>query len=528
MKTAANLHEKILFLEDQINDKNKKIEERNKSIEEKNKIIEGKNQYILQLEALIKQQHQKRFAPASEKSPQLELNLFDEAEAIEEAQKKDENNDNDDQNTIVVPSHQRRQKNRVSIPADLPREEIIYDLNESEKICPHDGTALQLIGSEDHEQLDIIPAQIKVIRHKRLKYACPCCKGHVATAKKDPQPIEKSIASPGLLAFVATQKYCDALPLYRQSQIFDRIGIHLDRTNLANWMIKSGQLIQPLINLLHDQLLEQPVVHMDETRLQVLNEPGKTPQSHSYLWLMASFGKQPITLYHYQPTRSQTVPHQLLSPSIKALMVDGYSGYQLACQQHNIQRLGCWAHARRKFVEAQKLQPKGKTGKPNQALAFIQKLYLIEKKTKADPPDKRLEIRQQQAKPIIDKLQQWLQKSLPQTPPKTALGKALQYLHNQWHCLTAYLNDGSYPMDNNLAENAIRPFVIGRKNWLFANSTAGATASANLYSLIQTAKANQLNPYEYLRHVFTALPKAQTLSDIEQCLPWKVANKIPQ
>jgi transposase len=285
-------------------------------------------------------------------------------------------------------------------------------------------------------------------------------------------------------------------------------------------MIKSGELVQPLINLLQDQLLERSLVHMDETTVQVLNEPGKTAQSKSYMWLMASFTDKPITVFRYDPSRSQAVPTQWLTAEVNTLIVDGYKGYDSACKDYSIQRLGCWAHARRKFVDAQKLQPKGKTGKADQAIAFIQKLYLIEKQIKDDPPDQRYIIRQQQAKPIIDKIKDWLDKSLLHVPPKTALGTALQYLHNQWDRLIGYLDDGTYPIDNNLAENAIRPFAVGRKNWLFANSQAGAKASANLYSLIQTAKANDLNPYEYLKQIFIALPNATTVEDIEKLLPW--------
>ena len=326
------------------------------------------------------------------------------------------------------------------------------------------------------------------------------------------------------MAFIATQKYCDALPLYRQSEMFKRIGIGLDRSNLANWMIKSGELIQPLINLLHDQLLDRPLVQMDETTLQVLKEPGKTAQSKSYLCLMASFTQQPIMLFQYNPTRSQQVPLSLLDSSVNALMVDGYEWYQKACNDYQIKRLGCWAHARRYFMEAKKIQPKGKTGKADQALAWIQQLYRIEKQIKDDPPDQRYLIRQQQANPIVDNLKKWLDKSLLHVLPKTVLGKALTYLHNQWERLIAYLDNGSYPIDNNLAENAIRPFAVGRRNWLFANSQAGAKASANLYSLIQTAKANGFNPYEYLKHIFTALPNAQSVKDIEKCLPWNLAE----
>ena len=497
---AQTLQEKITVLE--------------KEIDNKNYILEQKNHYILQLEEALKQQRQQQFGASSEKTSPDQLGLFNEAEAIEVETAAEEA-------TITVPSHTRKRKPRVSIPADLPREDIIHDIPDSEKVCPHDGTELKCIGSDDHEQLDIIPAQIKVIRHKRLKYACPCCDQHIVTADKPKQPIEKSIASSGLLAFVATQKYCDALPLYRQSDIFNRLGIDLDRSNLANWMIKCGELIQPLINLLQEQLRERPLVHMDETTLQVLKEPDKLPQSKSYLWLMASFAEKPITLFHYDPRRSQQVPIDLLDTTVNTLMVDGYEWYQKACDDYHIKRLGCWAHARRKFMDAKKIQPKGKTGKADQALAWIQKLYLIEKQIKDAPPDQRYSARQQQAKPIIDDIKTWLDKSLLHVPPKTALGKALQYLHNQWERLIGYLDDGAYPIDNNVAENAIRPFAVGRKNWLFANSQAGAKASANLYSLIQTAKANGLNPYEYLKTVFKGLPNAESVEDIENLLPWK-------
>ena len=507
MQTAQQLQEKISILEIEIDDKNN--------------ILEEKNHYILQLEDALRQQRQKTFGTSSEKISVDQLGLFNEAEAIaEEAQ--DEEDTVDD--SVTVQSHTRHKKPRVSIPADLPREDIIHDLPDDEKICPHDGTQLRCIGSDDHEQLDIIPAQVKVIRHKRLKYACPCCEQHIATARKPKQAIEKSIASPGLLALVATQKYCDALPLYRQREMFKRLGIELDRSNLANWMIRCGELIQPLINLLQDQLLSRSLVHMDETTLQVLKEPGKSPQSKSYLWLMASFTDQPITLFHYHPNRSQQVPVDLLNSSVNTLMIDGYEWYQKACDDYTIKRLGCWAHARRKFMDAKKIQPRGKTGKSDQALAFIQKRYLIEKQIKDEPPDRRYQVRQQQAKPIIDKIDQWRQKSLPHVPPKTALGKALTYLHNQWDRLIGYLDDGHYPIDNNLAENAIRPFAIGRKNWLFANSPAGAKASANLYSLIQTAKANNLNPYEYLKQVFTQLPNTHTIEEIEALLPWAITQ----
>ena len=243
------------------------------------------------------------------------------------------------------------------------------------------------------------------------------------------------------------------------------------------------------------------------------------------MWLLASFTEHPIIAFHYDPTRQHEVPKRLLDQNVSTMMVDGYEGYQQACDEYDITRLGCWAHARRKFVDAQKIQPKGKTGKADQAIAFIQTLYRIEKKIKDLSVEERDCIRQQEVKPIIDKIQQWLQKSLSTTPPKSKIGEALTYLNNQWSRLVRYLEDGAYPIDNNLAENAIRPFTVGCRNRLFTNSQAGAKASANLYSLVETAKANGLNPYDYLNVVFVRLPNANNIDDIEKLLPWRVTLK---
>jgi len=494
-----------------------KIDDLKRQLVVKDKQLVEKNNRISLLEDLIKQFQQKLYSPSSEKGSANQLSIFNEAEADEDCV-----DDAETATHTTVAAHQRSTRKRLTLPADLPLEEIIYDIPEQEKVCPHDGSPLKAIGSEDHKQLDIIPAQLKVLLHRRLKYACPYCNQHMVTANKPKQVIEKSIASPGLLATVATQKYCDALPLYRQCEIFKRLGIELDRTNLANWMIRCGELVQPLINLLNEHICAQPVVHLDETTNQVLNEPGKTAQSKSYMWVAAAYGQQPAIIFRYDATRSERVPLDMLDSTVGTIMVDGYAGYGKACTTYNITRLGCWAHARRKFVEAKQVQPKGKTGKADVALSLIQKLYSIEKTTKDLPPDQRQRIRQQQANPIIDKLRQWLEKSLLTVPPKTALGKGLTYLHNQWECLVRYLEAGHYPIDNNKAENSIRPFAIGRKNWLFANSQAGAKASANLYSLIETAKLNQLNPLEYFKTIFTQLPNAESVGDIEALLPWNI------
>ena len=517
MTSAANLQNEIILLREQLAaEKYKNKIEQQKTELEKNKVAERDAQ-IAVLNEQLKYFLKKRFAPSSEKSTPDQLGLFNEAE-----ESVTEDVETEAEHTATVKSHTRKHKPRVSIPDSFPREDIIHDLPDAEKVCPHDGSPLKNIGSEDHEQLDIIPAKIRVIRHKRLKYACPCCDKHIVTADKPKQPIEKSIASPGLLACIAVQKYADALPLYRQSEMFKRIGIELDRTNMANWMVKCGTLVQPLVNLLIDHLHQQACIHMDETTLQVLEEPGKSAQSRSYMWVMTHTGAQAACVFHYADNRGQRVPLELLSADNTAIMVDGYEWYQKACDDYNITRLGCWAHARRKFREAQDQQKKGKAGKADQALTYIQKLYTLEKALRDKPPDERYRARQSQAKPILEKLKTWADNSLQTVAPKTKIGVALVYLHNQWDRLAAYVEDGNYPIDNNAAERAIRPFAIGRKNWMFSKSQAGAKASANLYSLLETAKLNELNIYDYLQHVFKELPNAKTVEKIETMLPWNV------
>lgn len=519
--TEQNQHE-IGFLLEQNSALKTTIDSFKTSIDSLTETISHQKQYILQLEEFIRHGRRQQFGASSEQMSDLHPSLFDEPEdaSAEAAVGVDEIPEAEAEGE-AKPA--RKPRKSVRIPPELPRVEIIHDVPDAQKVCPHDGTALKHIDSEIHEQLDIIPAQVQVLRHIRYTYACPCCEQHLVTAQKPKQPIEKSIASPRLLATIATQKYVDGMPLYRQEQAFARIGLELDRTTQANWMMKCGALIQPLINLIHEQMLEEPVLHMDETRVQVLDEPGKSPQSQSYMWVMRSVDR-PAVLFHYAPTRNAEIPKHLLADFSGALMVDGYEGYHAVCTAQSITRLGCWAHVRRGFVDAKKAYGPGKTGKADEALVHIQALYRIEHKAKDKPPEERLALRQEHSTGVIVKLKQWLDKNTGQIAPKSLLGKAMYYLNHQWPHLTHFLEDGHFPIDNNPAENAIRPFVIGRKNWLFSASQRGADASANLYSLIETAKANGIEPHAYLTHVFTELPNANTLQDIEALLPWAVKD----
>jgi len=458
----------------------------------------------------------KRYAASSEKVSPDQIRLFNEAEADSEAAA---TRDMDDE-VVVVPAHQRRKRGRKPLPEHLPRVDVVYELPESERRCDRDGQLLAEIGEVICEQLDIIPAKIRVLRHIRKKYACSCGEC-IKTAALPAQPIPKSLASPGLLAHITVSKYADALPLYRQETILQRIGVDIPRATLANWMIQAGTLIQPLINLLQERLVDYDIVQMDETVVQVLKEAGRSAQSKSYLWLQRGGPpEQPVVLYHYDPGRGAGVAKRLLAGFKGYLQTDGYDGYNEAVAVGDLTHVGCMAHARRKFNEAVKAQGSNKqSGRAHRGLALIQKLYRIEKQARDLTPEGRHDHRQLHARPLLSELRRWLDAALPQVPPTSATGKALNYLNNEWDRLIRYLDDGRLEIDNNAAENAIRPFVVGRKNWLFSDSVKGVKASANLYSLIETAKANGLEPYAYLRYLFTELPKADTVAAIEALLP---------
>ena len=479
---------------------------------------------------------QKQFGPSSEKLSKDQLKIFNESELLSEPEEEETSPDGStmDDSGPSDPGRPRRKKGRRPLPPSLPRRDVIHDLEPDEKICPHDGHELQRIGEEVSEQLEFVPSKVEVIRNIRLKYACPHCEECVRTSPLPPQPIPKSMAAPGLLAQIAVSKYCDALPLYRQSTIFERVGIDLSRTTMANWMIHLGNLVQPVINLLRDELLEGRIVQCDETRCQVLKEPGKAAQTQSYFWAQRGGSAEiPIILFDYDRSRSSEVPKRLLEDFEGFLQTDGYRGYDAVVVESRglIIRVGCMAHVRRKFDEAIKAQSGGKKSlkekrgvtKAHQGLAFVQKLYRIETRIRGQSAEVRRSVRQEEAVPILAAMKRWLDEAKDQLPPRSLTGMAIGYTLHQWESLNVYVRDGQLEIDNNGVENAIRPFVLGRKNWLFADTVRGAEASANLYSLIETAKANGLEPYRYLRHLFAELPKATTVERIEQLLPtrWK-------
>jgi transposase len=493
-------------------------------LDEKSSLIDAQAEELRTLREYIRLLKHQRFGRKSEQANDAQIWLFNEAEAtVPEADPGEEADD-----SVFVEGHTRKKRGRKPLPDWIPRVEILHDLPDEEKVCGEDGTALERIGEEVSEQLEFIPAKLRVLRHVRPKYACPTCRTGIHTAPLPPQPIPKSLASPTLLAHVAVSKYADGLPLYRQETMFQRLGIDLPRSSLAHWMVKTGELVQPLVNLLRDDLLASGFVQCDETRYQVLKEPGKAATSQSYLWVQLA-PEPGVVLYDYDASRSAEVPKRLLAGFEGFLQTDGYEGYGAIGQEPGITHVGCWAHARRKFDEALRAQKSSakkkrslKESKALQGLAFIQKLYKIERQIREKPPDEIHRIRQERSRPVMERLRSWLTEAIPRVPPQSLTGKALAYLDGQWPKLIRVLEDGRLPIDTNRVENAIRPFVVGRKNWLFADTVRGAQASANLYSLIETAKVNGLEPFADLRYVFAELPAATTLDDVDVLLPRNV------
>ncbi|MDQ7967922.1 IS66 family transposase, partial [Pseudomonas plecoglossicida] len=440
------------------------------------KVVHLEEQNALLRQRLFGRKSEQTTDPAT---PQLVL--FNEAESVAEPVAEDVDEE------AVAPT--KRRGKRKPLPADLPRIEVIHELPEHELTCTC-GCRKHTIGEEVSEQLEIVPMQIRVIKHIRKVYGCRGCETAPVTADKPAQLIEKSMASPSVLAMLLTTKYVDGLPLHRFEKVLSRHGIDISRQTLARWVIQCGEHLQPLLNLMRDRLLESRVIHCDETRVQVLKEPDREATSQSWMWVQTGGppGK-PVILFDYSTSRAQEVPSRLLESYCGYLMTDDYAGYNAVAVQPGIERMGCWAHARRKFVEAQKVQPKGKTGRADIALNLINKLYGIERDLKDASDEQRHQGRQQDSLPILAQLHGWLEKTQPQVTAQNALGKAVGYLASNWNKLKRYVEAGHLPIDNNPAERAIRPFVIGRKAWLFSDTPKGAVASAQIYSLVETAKA---------------------------------------
>lgn len=429
--------------------------------------------------------------------------------------------------TTTIKEHNRKKPGRKKLPEDLERIEIIHDIPEKDKICGC-GSSKDCIGEEVSEKLGIEPARLWVERHVRPKYACHSCEGveddgkAVAIAPVPPQMIPKSIASPSLLAHVFVSKFCDALPFYRQEKQFERYGVEISRETMVNWALKVSADLKPLREMLKMYVLSGPLINLDETTMQVLKEKGRKVSSKSYSWVARGGPPEsPGILYQYDQGRSSAVVKDILGDYKGFVQTDGYSAYNFLDNHLNIEHFGCWAHARRKFNDVLKVGSDKSKGLAAEAMSMIKDLYKIERLAKKNGLDPKniLYYRQKYSKPKIESFGDWLNENSRNVPPKSTLGKAFTYTLNQWPRLIKYVENGVVNLDNNWAENAIRPFVMGRKNWLFSVTPEGAEASNLFYSLIETAKANGLNPFKYLKYLFEKFPHVEEPKDLFFLLP---------
>lgn len=503
------------------------LQQENQSL--KQEVADLKQQVNLLLEQIRLSRH-KRFAATSERSDAEQMRLFNEAE-LESEQSAEEP-------TMETITYERRKKqlgHREEMLKDLPVERVEYRLSEEERACRSCGGLMHEMSTEIRQELKFIPAQAVVVEHVQYIYGCrPCEKNEIeppVVKAPMPQPaFPGSFASPSAVAYVMTKKYVDAMPLYRQEQQFSRNGVELSRQTLANWVVRGAtQWLVKVYDRLHEELLQRKYLHADETTLQVLHEPGRAADSKSYMWLYRSGRDGPaIVLYEYQESRKKEHPKEFLKGFKGYLHVDGYSGYH---DVENVTLVGCWSHARRGFDEAIKSLPIAEQKKPTAArvgLQYCNELFKIERGLKDETPEKRHAGRQKQSRPVLDAFSAWLHEQSVQVLPKSALGSAITYCLNQWRKLVVFLEDGNLELDNNRAERSIKPFVIGRKNFLFSNTPRGARASAITYSLVETAKENELDPFMYLEHLFQRLPNMDTddAQAMSELLPW--SERLPE
>jgi len=487
---------------------------------------------IAELEALVKYYEEqfrlakhRQFGVSSEKSEYdiCQLNMFNEAETAS-----DINTAEPELSEIKGHYRKRKRLTNDSLPEDIPVETVEYELTDIECVCPECGGNMHVMGHDSRKELVIIPAQVKIREHRQAVYSCRRCENNsdhtpILKASVPESVIRGSFASPEAIAHIMVQKYVMGVPLYRQEQEWNRNGIMLSRQTMSNWLIKAaGDWLEPIYERLKTLMLQRDVLHADETTLQVLNERGKSAQSKSYMWLYRTGGdaERSIVLYEYKPDRSSRHPESFLKGFKGYLHADGYEGYRKLSEHITV--IGCWAHMRRKFDEALKILPE-KDREVSYAMRgkrLCDKLFELEHSFVCMPPTERFSKRQEKSKPLVDEFFTWA--ATVNAPPKTALGKAIHYAISQRLYLERFLLDGRLEICNNRAERSIKPFVIGRKNWLFSNTPKGAKASSVIYSIIETAKENGVNPFHFLVYIFYNAPNLnlKNSNDADILLPW--------
>jgi len=524
--SAAELLSMVEGLQQELAAKSAEVQQRDQAVKQR-------DQYIQILEELLRWKRVQQFGASSEKSKH-QIHLFDEAELEAEIDELRDQLPDDVKEEEAPPASRKRRQRGFS--DKLLRERIELTLSDEDK-----AGASKTFFTKVKEELQFIPAQLKVLEYWQEKAVFEQNgEERFVTAARPAHPLGKCTVTTSLLAYIITSKYADGLPLYRLEHMLKRLGHEISRTSMAHWVIRLDDVFKPLIHLMREVQNSSDYLQADESRIQVLKEDGKTAQSDKWMWVTRGGppGK-PSVLFEYDPSRAGKVPVRLLDDFSGILQADGYSGYGKVCRDNNITRIGCWDHARRKFIEAIKgSKPQGK-GKPTKvskadvALSHINKLYAIERQIKELSDRERYRIRQELSVPGLDALKTWLEANAGKVAKGTMTRNAMDYTLNQWPTLIGYCERGDLQISNVLAENAIRPFALGRKAWLFADTSRGARASATCYSLVETAKANSLEPSKYIQHVLDRIAEADTLEKLETLLPWnvnleRVSKKVPQ
>lgn len=489
--------------------------ESHQKLEQENKKLSHENSILLEQirclkKALYGSKKEKSVEPNQLKLP---LGFFNEAEkAAENAHEEKE------EEGVQIQPHTRKRGKRKPLPDDIPVEVKILDIPEEQK-NPNDGTQLRLVGKDVSRKIEYSPATVKIIEYHRLRYEAESSTGETSSvvASHVPCIIPKGIATASLLAGIVINKYALGLPLYRQQEMFAWKNIELSRNSMARWVVMAAQACQAVYNVLQDRLMACPYVACDETHVQVLKEPGRAAEQRSYMWVRCNPSAQnKIVLFDYHPSRAGSVAKEIFEGYQGFLQVDGYAGYNALEKNNGIVRLGCAMHARRRFFKAvangvSKDKSLGQVG-----VDFFKKLYQVEEALQNVTSQVRYEKRREQALPIWDEMLAWAKKNQPAVLAKSQIGQAFQYFLEEYPYLTRYLDDGQLLIDNGYAERAIRYFAIGRNNWMFSCTPAGANASSLLYSFVITARANNVNPYLALLEIFEKVPFAKTLEDYEK------------
>jgi transposase len=510
----------VLALHEQVFSHQKQLTTQQEEILSQRQQLASRDAEIEHLKLLIARLRRQQFGRSSEKRDrqieQLELRL-EELEARRTKETTAVRESTPPSTAVVRPV-------RRPLPDHLPREVRKY--LPKQEACPDCGGKLKHLGEDVSEILEYVPASLKVIQYVRPKLACACC-DRIVQAEAPSRPIERSIAGPGLLAHVLVSKYCDHLPLYRQSQIYARSGVELDRSTLAEWVGGSSRLLAPLVEVLRRHVMAAGKLHADDTPVPVL-APGLGKTKTGRLWTYvrddrpAGDSTPAAVWFAYSPDRKGEHPRSHLSNFTGTLQADAYAGFEQIYEAGRIQEAACWAHVRRKFYD---LEVAHKSPVAAEALERIAALYAIEKEIRGRPPDERRDVRNTRSRPLLESLKQWLEETLGKLSRKSDTAMAVRYALGRWEALLRFCDDGRIEIDNNAAERALRVVALGRKNFLFAGSDGGGESAAAIYSLLGTAKLNGIDPESYLRNVLSRIAD-HPINHIEELLPWNVAASL--